>query len=94
MLKERRLAAARRPQHDDVGFFDLGTAIGFIAVLHAFIVVVDGDGQDLLGAILMDDVLIQVFLNEMRLVLLQRRFQGGGKVFFVIFLHVPVVFFN
>ena len=42
--------------------------------------VVDGDGEDLLRAILIDDVLVEVRLDDMRLVLLQDLIELTGEV--------------
>ena len=80
MRQERRLATARRAEHDDVRLLNVRAVLVHVAVLHAFIVVVDGDGEDLLRAVLIDDVLVEVRLDDMRLVLLQDLIELTGKV--------------
>ena len=72
MGQQRRLAAAGGPQHDDVGFLDIGVTLMLKAILHALIVIVDRHGEDFLRVILVDNVLIQIFLDFMGLVLGQQ----------------------
>lgn len=50
-----------------------------IAVFHALIVVVYRDGQDLLGVVLVDDVFVEVLLDEMRTILVDRIVERIGK---------------
>ena len=78
--QERRLAAARRAEHDDVRLLNVRAVLVHVAVLHALVMVVDGDGEDLLRAVLIDDVLVEVRLDDMRLVLLQDLVELAGKV--------------
>ena len=78
--EQRRLAAAGRAEHDDVRLLDLRAVVIRVAVLHALVVVVDGDGEDLLRAVLVDDVLIEVLLDDVRLVLLEDLVKLGGEV--------------
>ena len=56
---KQRLAAAGRPDQEDVRLVDLDLRLP-AAVHQPLVMVVDGDGQDLLGAVLADDVLIEV----------------------------------
>ena len=61
---DRRLAAARGAEHQDVGFLQLdGIGPGRLLVAQAFVVVVDRNGDGPLRLILADDVLIEVALN-------------------------------
>ena len=69
MREQCRLAAARWAEHDNVGFFDFGAIIMLIAVLHALIVVIDRDGENLFGAVLIDDVFVEILLDDVWLVL-------------------------
>ena len=75
-----RLAAAGWAEHDDVRLLDLRAVVVRVAVLHALVVVVDGDGEDLLRAVLVDDVLIEVLLDDVRLVFLEDIVELGGEV--------------
>ena len=59
-LGQQRLAAPGRPQQQDVGLGQLDPVVlcrG--AGLHALVVVVDGDREDLLGVLLADDVVVE-----------------------------------
>src|SRR5437588_1502235 len=58
-LCQQRLAAARRTEQQDVRLRQLDVAVGVRADLHALVVVVDGDGEDLLRQLLPDDVVVQ-----------------------------------
>ena len=78
--EQRRLAAAGRAEHDDVRLLNLRAIVVRVAVLHALVVVVDGDGEDFLRAVLVDDVLIEVLLDDVRLVLLEDLVELGGEV--------------
>ena len=69
--EQGRLAAAGGAEHDDVRFLDLRTILILIAVLHAFVVVVHGHGEHFFCAVLVDDVLVEVLLDDMWLVLLE-----------------------
>ena len=75
-----RLAAARRAEHDDVRLLDVRAVLVHVAVLHAFIMVVDGYGENLLRTVLIDDVLVEVRLDDMRLVLLQNLVELASKI--------------
>ncbi len=79
MREQGRLAAARGAEHDDVRFLDFGAVVMLIAVLHALVVVVDRDSQDLFGMVLIDDVFIEVFFYLVRLVLGQYIVELVGK---------------
>ena len=57
--REERLAGAGGAHEQDVGLLDLDAALVVIA-LDAFVVVVDGDGEDLFGALLADDVFVEL----------------------------------
>jgi hypothetical protein len=61
-LREVRLTDARRPDEEDVRLLELDIALGGGA--YALVVVVDRDGEDLLGLVLADDVLVQVLVDE------------------------------
>ena len=69
MGQEGGLAAAGRPHDDNVGllYFIQLVILVVKAVLHALVVVVDSHGQDFLCPVLIDDVLVQVVLYQMRL---------------------------
>ena len=56
--REQRLAAAGRPDEQDVALLELDVLAGLGA--DALVVVVDGDGEDLLRLLLADDVLAQL----------------------------------
>ena len=73
MGEESGLAAARGAEHDDVRLLDLRALVLFlfVAVFHALVVVVDGDGEDFLRAILIDDVGVEILLDEVRARLFQ-----------------------
>ena len=85
MREQCRLAAAGGAEHDNVGFLDFGAIVVLIAVLHAFIMVVDRDGEDLLGAVLVDDVFVKILLDDMWLVLGQDIVELAGE-FLMLFL--------
>ena len=89
--EQGRFAAAGRAEHDDVRFLDFRAIVTRVAVFHAFVVVVDGDGQDFLRAVLIDDVLIEVLLDDMRFVLLENLIELCGEVRRLFFLSVGLV---
>ena len=89
--EQRGLAAAGWAEHDDVRLLDLRAVVVRVAVLHALVVVVDGDGEDLLRAVLVDDVLIEVLLDDVRLVLLEDLVELGGEVRRLLFSSVLFV---
>ena len=60
---EQRFAAAGRADQQDVALIDFDVGMAFIADAQSLVVVVDGDGEDLLGAVLADHVLIELFLD-------------------------------
>src|SRR5213592_2570612 len=72
-LREERLAAARRPDEQDVRLLQLDVARDQLRV-DALVVVVDRDRQDLLGALLADHVLVEDLLDLGRL-----RHRRGGR---------------
>ena len=57
-LRQQRLAAAGWPDEQDVALLQLDVVVAVEPGVDALVVVVDRDGQDLLGAILADDVLL------------------------------------
>ncbi len=61
-LGEQRLPGAGRPDEHDVALAELHL-VDAVAGVHPLVVVVDGDRQDLLGAVLADDVLVQRVLD-------------------------------
>ena len=61
-LGQQRLAGAGRPDQQDVGLGQLHLARALLVHLDALVVVVDRDGELLLGGVLTDHVLIQVLL--------------------------------
>ena len=74
--RQQRLAAARRAQHQDVALVDLDAVVVLLphqARLDALVVVVNGDGEDLLHALLADDELVEPGLDLVRLGHLQAR---------------------
>ena len=56
--------------------------------------VVDGDGQDLLGAVLIDDVFIEILLDDMRLVLREDLIELAGEVVLFLLLRLCLVHIN
>jgi hypothetical protein len=62
-LGQQRLAAARGAQQQDVGLGQLHLGVRVGADLDALVVVVDGDGEDLLGVLLADDVVVQELVD-------------------------------
>ena len=63
---QQRLAAAGRADEQDVALIDLDVAVALVAEAEALVVVVDGDREDLLGAVLADDVLVELVLDGAR----------------------------
>jgi len=61
--RQQRLAATGRADEQDVGLVDLDVAVADVAVEQPLVVVVHRDRQVLLGVVLPDDVLVQVFLD-------------------------------
>src|SRR6267142_662059 len=61
-LGQQRLAGAGRADEEDVGLLQLDVAV-VVARLDALVVVVNGDGEHLLGALLADDVLVENVLD-------------------------------
>ena len=62
--RQQRLAGAGRAQQHDVALLELHV----LALLRAdaLVVVVDGDGEDLLRLLLADDVLAELFVDDLR----------------------------
>ena len=61
---QERLAAAGRADQEDVALVDLDVAAAVVAEAEPLVVVVDGDGEDLLGPLLADDVLVELLLDR------------------------------
>ena len=61
-LREQRLAAAGRAEEEDVRLLQLDV-VGADLGVDALVVVVHRDGEDLLGALLADDVLVEDVLD-------------------------------
>src|SRR5207249_9826667 len=76
-LRQQRLATARGPEQQDVRLGQLDVGIGVGADLHALVVVVDGDGEDLLGVLLADDVVVEEVVDLTRLRQLVEAHLGG-----------------
>src|SRR2546429_7225171 len=72
-LGQQSLAGARRTNQDDIRFlnFDVGAPAG---QLNAFVMLIDGDGQTLLGFVLADNVFVEKSFDLARLG--QRRTRG------------------
>ena len=66
-LREQRLAAAGRADQQDVRLLQLDVGVAVRAGLHALVVVVDRDREDLLRLLLTDDVVVQVVVDLTRL---------------------------
>ena len=66
-LGQQRLAAAGRPEQQDVGLLQLDVRVVGLHHLHALVVVVDRYGQRALGLVLADDVLVQHAVDLARL---------------------------
>src|ERR1035438_10316065 len=74
-LREQRLARPGWADQQNVGFGQFHAIAGALAVhVDALVVVVDGDGQFLLGLLLSDDVLVEEGLDVLRL----RQLVGNG----------------
>ena len=65
-LRQQRLAAAGGAEQQDVRLAELDV-LGADLGVDALVVVVDGDGEDLLGALLPDDVVVEDGLDLGRL---------------------------
>ncbi len=79
-LRQQRLAAAGRAQQHDVRLGQLDVVVVRGAELHALVVVVDGDRQDLLGVVLPDDVVVQELVDLTRLrELVEAQLRGLGR---------------
>ncbi len=66
-LREQRLAAAGRPEQENVRLLQLDLRFAGHHHLHALVVVVDRDRQRALGGILPDDVLVEHVVDLARL---------------------------
>ncbi len=88
-LGQQRLAGTRRADQQDValGEFDVVARALARLVLQPLVVVVDRDGQHLLGPFLANDVLVEDFLDFLRL----RQLFAGLLGFFLEFLANDVV---
>ena len=75
VLRQQRLAGAGRADEQDVALLELDVVAGSAGV-DALVVVVDGDGEDLLGLLLADDVLAQLLVEQLR-----RRDRAGRAAF-------------
>src|SRR5690606_23665789 len=84
-LGEVRLAGAGRADEQDVALleFDVVVHLG----VDALVVIVDGDGEDLLRAVLADDVVVQVLIESLRRRDIRghrlRLVRGGGRLLFL-----------
>ena len=58
-LGEQRLAAAGRADQQDVGLGELDVGAGLGAVVEALVMVVDGDREHALGAVLADHIIVE-----------------------------------
>ena len=63
---QQRLAGAGRPDEQDVPLLQLDVVDGLPRRADALVVVVDGDGEDLLGLLLPDDVLAELLVDVLR----------------------------
>jgi hypothetical protein len=74
-LREQRLAGARGPDEQDVRLrqLDVAARLALLLDLDALVVVVDRDGQLLLGLLLADDVVVEEPLDVLR------HRQGGAR---------------
>ena len=64
-LGKERLAAACRPEHDDIGLLEFYIIVRGL-ILDSLVMVVYGNGQSGFGIVLFDDVLIHVLLDFFR----------------------------
>src|SRR5262245_21795952 len=62
-LGQQRLPAPGGADEQDVALLELDVGIAVRARLDALVMVVDGDGQDLLGLLLPDDVVVEVLVD-------------------------------
>ena len=58
-LRQECLAHAGRPDQEDIALVELDVVVATGVGIDAFVVVIDGDGERLLGAILPDHILVQ-----------------------------------
>ena len=73
---EQRLAATGRPHEQDIALLNFDVAAVGVDVAQPFVMVVNGDRQHPFGALLADDVLIELFLDTAR-----RRRVGTRRAF-------------
>src|SRR5262249_15126865 len=60
---EQRLAAAGRADEQNIALIDFDFAMALVAQAQPLVVIVHGDGEDLLGPLLADDVLVELILD-------------------------------
>ena len=65
-LGQQRLAAAGRADQQDVALLELDVVVAVEPGVDPLVVVVDGDREDLLGAVLADDVLVELLVEHLR----------------------------
>jgi hypothetical protein len=66
-LRHQRLACAGGPDEEDVGLLQLHFTVAHPVHLDSLAVIVDGDGELLLGGLLPDDILVKKFFDLERL---------------------------
>ncbi len=82
-LREERLAAAGGTDQQDVRLLQLDVGVAVAVGLHALVVVVDRDGEDLLRLLLADHVVVQVLVDLTRLrELVELHFRALRQLFF------------
>jgi hypothetical protein len=82
---QERLAAAGRADEEDIALLDLNVAMVLIAQREPFVVIVNGHGEELLGALLPDHVLIEFFLDvARRRNMREKRLGDAAAAFFLI----------
>src|SRR5712664_533888 len=80
-LREERLARSSRPNQQNIGFAEFAIA-GLLVKEDSFVVVVDGNGEFLLGAVLADDVAIEKLLDLRG----AGKAAGGGRGLLALFI--------
>jgi hypothetical protein len=64
--RQQRFAAAGWTDQQNVAFVHLDVGVALVAQAEALVVVMNGDAQELLGALLTDDVLVELVLDRSR----------------------------